>query len=158
MALLSVIAPHWLKNPRFRSRAVAMAIAIAAQLLLILALLIPFDTPRQKRRPTTTIMFSLPAGREDAQKTKARESGKATVSEKTTKPVLIKRVTETTRSQPTSVSSRAPPLALAGAKARTAPAKGRVVRRSIPPIGIVSPLAASSPNICPMAHRTGHGR
>jgi hypothetical protein len=99
MTLLSMTAPANWKRPRFRSRAVALAIAILFEILFVLALLIPFGLPHQKRRPATTIMFSLPAGDETAAKAKQRKSAQAAAA-KRSKPLPVKRVLDTTPSQP----------------------------------------------------------
>jgi hypothetical protein len=83
-----------------KSRAVALAIAILFELLFILALLIPFGEPRQKRLSPTTTVFSLPAGEESAEKAKQPKKAQAPVVAQRPDPVLRKPVLDITPPQP----------------------------------------------------------
>lgn len=112
MTLLSVTAhPLWPRNwkrPRLQSRAVALTIAILFEILFVLALLIPFDSPKDKRRTTVTNVFNLPAGRETAEKAAKPKAAQAPVAAKRPQPAPKKPVLDTTRPQPVPTPNMVP--------------------------------------------------
>lgn len=100
MTLLSALNHCTWRRPQWRSRSVALTIAILFELLFILALIIPLGGPQEKRRTTITNVFTLPAGKESAEKSKQPKTAKADVAAKLPRLVSIKPVLDVTPSQP----------------------------------------------------------
>lgn len=95
---------------RFRpgSRAVALAIAILFEILFVLALLIPFGVPRDKRRTASLSVFNLTAGRERPEKAETPKAAAAPVVARAEKPVPLKPVLDTTPPQPAPTPNMVP--------------------------------------------------
>jgi hypothetical protein len=108
MTPTSVPAPRNWTLPRLRSRAVALAIAFLFELLFILALLVPFDAPKDKRPATVTNVFNLPAGQETAEKAAKPKTAKAPEAAKRPQPLPKKTPLDTTRPQPVPTPNTVP--------------------------------------------------